>query len=51
MSPEKMEKNGKISRGKRSRHMNIRYLWIKDYVDLGEVEIVNCLEKSMKTDT
>ena len=48
---EKMEKNGKRSCGKKSRHMNIRYFWIKDYVDCGEVDIVHCTTEFMKADT
>ena len=51
MSAQKMEKNGKRSCGKRSRHMNIRYFWIKDYVDHGEVDIVHCPMEFMKADT
>mmetsp|Transcript_35469 Transcript_35469/g.82304 ORF Transcript_35469/g.82304 Transcript_35469/m.82304 type:complete len:122 (+) Transcript_35469:5357-5722(+) len=39
LSSIKMEVNRLKSCGKRSRHMNIRYFMIKDYVDRGLVRI------------
>ena len=50
MSTEKMEKNGRNSCGKRSRHIKIRNFWIKDYVDRGEIYIVHFPEEFMKAD-
>ena len=51
MSAMKMEKNGKMSCGKRSQHMNIRYFWIKDYVARGKLDIVHCPTEFVKADT
>jgi hypothetical protein len=37
-----MEKNGKASSGKRTRHINIRYFFVADRVQSGEVSIEYC---------
>ena len=37
-----MENNGRVSAGQRSRHINIRYFFIKDRIDKGEVTIIYC---------
>ena len=39
MSTISMIKNG-ISKSNRTRHMNIRYFWTKERVDMGELKIV-----------
>ena len=46
-----MEKNGKMSCGKRSQHMNIQYFWIKDYIARGKLDIVHCPTEFVKADT
>jgi Reverse transcriptase (RNA-dependent DNA polymerase) len=38
----KMEKNGRTSAGPRSRHIDIRYFWIKDRVKSAGVKIRHC---------
>jgi hypothetical protein len=38
----KLEKNGRLSAGPRSRHINIRYFWIKDRVKDANVNIRHC---------
>ena len=45
-----LEKNGKASSGKRTRHINIRYFFIKDRIDKGEVEVVFCPTEEMVGD-
>ena len=37
-----LEKNGRRSSGKRTRHINIRYYFIHDRVKAGEVDIEHC---------
>ena len=38
----RMEKNGRNSCAGNSRHINIRYFWIKDRVDKGEKQVKYC---------
>eukprot|EP00980_Cylindrotheca_fusiformis_P011349 scaffold2624_cov154-Cylindrotheca_fusiformis.AAC.4 len=37
-----MEKNGRQSAGQKSRHINIRYFFIKDRIDSGEINLLYC---------
>lgn len=50
MSSMLLEKNGRRSSTKRTRHINIRYFFVKDRVDSGEVRIVHCPTKEMVAD-
>jgi len=45
-----LEKNGRESSGKRTRHMNIKYFFIKDRVDKGEITIKFCPTEEMVAD-
>ena len=45
-----LENNGKTSSGQRTRHINIRYFFIKDKVESGEVTIIYCPTKDMIAD-
>lgn len=45
-----LERNGKASSGKRTRHMNIRYFYIKDHVDHGDIELQYCPTETMVAD-
>jgi len=45
-----LEKNGKMSSGKRTKHINIRYFYVKDKVDSGELRIEHCPTKEMLAD-
>ena len=45
-----MEVNGRISCTGNSRHINIRYFFIKDRVDKGEVDIMYCPTGQMLAD-
>ena len=42
MSSILLEKNGKASSSKRTKHINIRYFFITNHVAKGEVSIVWC---------
>jgi hypothetical protein len=42
MSAMKMEKNGRCSAGQRSRHINIRYFFIKDRIESGDINLIHC---------
>ena len=42
--------NGKASSGRRTRHINIRYFFIKDRIDSGEVKVEYCPTKDMVAD-
>jgi hypothetical protein len=45
-----LEKNGRGSSTKRSRHMNIRYFFVKDQVDSKRVKIEHCPTAEMLAD-
>ena len=45
-----METNGRTSCSDRSRHINIRYFFVKDYVKRNEIEIQYCPTKKMLAD-
>ena len=45
-----LEKNSKMSCSKRSRHMNVRFFYIKDLIERGEVSVEYCLTKQMLAD-
>ncbi len=45
-----LERNGKASSGKRTRHINIQYFFITDRVIIKEVEIEWCPTKEMVAD-
>lgn len=42
MAAMQMEMNGFLSRGKKSRHVDIRFFFIKDRVERGEIDIGFC---------
>ena len=45
-----MENNGKKSSGKRTRHMNIRYFFIKDYLEKDDFRTEHCPTEEMIED-
>jgi hypothetical protein len=45
-----LEKNGRRSSGKRTRHVNIRYFFVTDRVKAGEVDIQYCPTGEMRGD-
>ena len=45
-----LEKNGKASSGKRTRHINIRYFFVTDRVKSGDVSIEHCPTETMNGD-
>jgi hypothetical protein len=45
-----LEKNGRASSGKRTRHINIRYYFVTDRVNMKEIEIEWCPTKDMVAD-
>jgi len=45
-----LEENGRGSSGKGTRHINIRYFFIKDRIDAGEVHVVHCPTEWMVAD-
>jgi hypothetical protein len=49
-SAMKMEKNGRQSAGQRSRHINIRYFFIKDKIDKKELNLMYCPTGEMIAD-
>lgn len=50
MSAMLLEKNGKASSGKRTRHLNIRYFFVTDRIHQNEVSIVYCPTDDMIVD-
>jgi hypothetical protein len=45
-----MERNGRQSAGQRSRHINIRYFFIKDQIANGEINLIHCPTAKMIAD-
>ena len=45
-----LAKNGKISSGKTTKHIKIRYFFVTDKIKQGEVNIINCPTKEMIAD-
>ena len=50
MAAMQMEMNGVLSRGKKSRHVDIRFFFIKDRVERGEIDIGFCGTDDMIAD-
>ena len=46
----KLEKNGRLSAGPRSRHVDIRYFWIKDRTNANDINIRHCPTTLMLAD-
>ena len=49
-SAMKMEKNGRQSAGQRSRHIDIRYFFIKDRIKSGDINLIYCPTDEMVAD-
>ena len=45
-----LEKNGRDSAGKRSRHVDVRYFFIKDCIERGELKVEYCPTDEMLAD-
>ncbi len=45
-----LERNGKVSSGKRTKHINVRYFFITDRISKGEVRVEWCPTKEMVAD-
>jgi hypothetical protein len=43
-------KNGKLSSGKRTKHLDIRYFYVKDLVDRGIIKVDHCVSEEMIAD-
>jgi hypothetical protein len=46
----KLEKNGRMSAGPKSRHIDIRYFWIKDRLKTGAITVEHCPTLEMLAD-
>jgi hypothetical protein len=45
-----LEKNGKASSGKRTKHINVQYFFIKDRIGSGEITVKHCPATEMLAD-
>ena len=45
-----MERNGRASSSKRTRHINIRYFFVQDRIAAGEMSVAYCPTKEMVAD-
>ena len=45
-----LQKNGVLSRGKATRHMDVRFFFIKDRIDSGDIDICFCGTENMTAD-
>ncbi len=43
-------KNGRLSSGKRTKHLDIRYFYVKDLIDRGLITIEHCISEEMIAD-
>jgi hypothetical protein len=43
-------KNGRLSSGKRTKHFDIRYFYVKDLIDRGIVKLSHCISEDMLAD-
>jgi hypothetical protein len=50
MSTIQFEKNGRKSCGPHSRHIDIRYFWIKDRLGIENIDVVYCPTEQMLAD-
>jgi len=50
MSALSLEKNGRVSSSKRTKHIKAKYFLIKDYYDAGEIDLRYCPTDSMWAD-
>ena len=50
MSAVQIEKNGSVSSGKKSRHINIRFFFIKDILKREGIEVEHCPTERMVAD-
>jgi hypothetical protein len=50
ISTQLLIKNGKMSSGKRNKHIKVKFFFIKDRVDDGEVKVLDCPTKKMWAD-
>lgn len=49
-SAMKLERHGRASAGQKSRHINIRFYFIKDRIDTGEIDLIHCPTAIMVAD-
>ena len=49
-SAQRLEVNGRMSSGKRTKHMNVRYFFIKDRVEARDFKIEHCPTKDKRGD-
>ena len=50
MSSILLERNGRASSSKRTKHINIRYFFIKDHIENGDIELKYCPTEQMVAD-
>ncbi len=50
ISTQLLIKNGRISSGKRTKHIKAKFFFIKDRVDKGEIKVMDCPTKVMWAD-
>ena len=43
-------RNGRLSSGKRTKHLDIRYFFVKDLLDRGVITLSHCLSNNMIAD-
>ncbi len=45
-----MMKNGKLSSGKRTKHLDVRYFYVKDLIERGVLSVKHCVSDDMIAD-
>jgi hypothetical protein len=50
ISTQLLLKNGKMLSGKRTKHIKVKFFFIKDRMDDGEIKVIDCETKEMWED-
>jgi hypothetical protein len=50
ISTQLLIKNGKFSSGKKTKHVKAKFFFIKDWVDNGEIKVIDCPAEEMWAD-
>ncbi len=50
ISTQLLVKNGKFSSGKKTKHVKAKFFLIKDWVDNGEIKVIDCPAEEMWAD-
>jgi hypothetical protein len=50
ISAQLLIKNGRMSSGKKTKHIKAKFFFIKDRIDCGEIKVIDCPSEEMWAD-